>query len=150
MDPVVEPESLETCPDLNNPVLHVLVIGFHHKKGCQVEYAYPPLIPGGSSSSCELPSQWKHLPSLALPDGSHNFDNDTAYFHLPDLENPRKTSKENLTEIIKFLFSSAARFGNLSPFRLLFEPFGDQYFALAAWQFGKFLGYFWKIVKKPV
>ena len=102
MDPVVEPESLESCPDLNNPVLHVLVIGFHHKKGCQVEYAYPPLIPGGSSSSCELPSQWKHLPSLALPDGSHNFENDTAYFHLPDLENPRKTSKENPTEIIKF------------------------------------------------
>jgi len=34
--------------DENNlkPVLHVLVIGFHHKRGCQVEYAYPPLIPG--------------------------------------------------------------------------------------------------------
>jgi hypothetical protein len=28
------------------PVLHVLVVGFHHKRGCQVEYAYPPLIPG--------------------------------------------------------------------------------------------------------
>jgi len=31
------------------------------------------------------------LPSLALPDGSHNYDSDTAFFHLPDLENPRKT-----------------------------------------------------------
>jgi Transport protein Avl9 len=71
------------------------VIGFHHKKGCIVEYAYPPLIPGGSSDSNELPSQWKHLPSLALPDGSHNFDSDTAYFHLPDLENPRKTSENH-------------------------------------------------------
>ena len=97
MDPVNDPEIASDDPekesDANNPVLHVLVIGFHHKKGCVVEYAYPPLIPGGSSLSSELPSQWKHLPSLALPDGSHNFDNDTAYFHLPDLENPRKTSK---------------------------------------------------------
>jgi len=31
------------------------------------------------------------LPSLALPDGSHNFEKDTAYFHLPDLKDPRKT-----------------------------------------------------------
>ena len=46
------------------------------------------------------------------------------------------------------LTSSAARFGNLSPFGLLFEPFGNQYFALATWQFGYFLGYFWKIVKR--
>jgi hypothetical protein len=29
------------------PVLHVLVVGFHHKKGCLVEYAYPPLLPEG-------------------------------------------------------------------------------------------------------
>ena len=39
---------------------------------------------------------------------------------------------------------SAARFDNLSPFGLLFEPFGDQYFALATWQFGFFLGDFLK------
>ncbi len=74
------------------PVLHVLVVGFHHKKGCQVEYAHPPLLaPDGDPHSPELPSQWKHLPSLALPDGSHNFLEDTAYFHLPALDNPRKT-----------------------------------------------------------
>ena len=41
--------------------------------------------------SSELPSQWKHLPSLALPDGSHNYESDTAFFHLPDLVDPRKT-----------------------------------------------------------
>ena len=35
--------------DSNSPVLHVVVVGFHHKKGCQVEYAHPPLIPGNSS-----------------------------------------------------------------------------------------------------
>ena len=63
--------------DLSQPVLHVLVVGFHHKKGCQVEYATPPLIQGQEARSPELPSQWKHLPSLALPDGSHNYDADT-------------------------------------------------------------------------
>ena len=73
------------------PVLHVLVVGFHHKKGCQVEYAHPPLIPGGDHHSPELPSQWRNLPSLALPDGSHNFAQDTSYFHLPALHDPRKT-----------------------------------------------------------
>ena len=73
------------------PVLHVVVVGFHHKKGCQVEYAHPPLTPGGENFSAELPSQWKHLPSLALPDGSHNYVQDTSYFHLPALHDPRKT-----------------------------------------------------------
>ena len=48
------------------PVLHVVVVGFHHKKGCQVEYAHPPLIPGGDSFSPELPSPWRTLPPLAL------------------------------------------------------------------------------------
>jgi len=74
-----------------SPILHVVVVGFHHKKGCQVEYAHPPLIPGGESTSNELPSQWRNLPSLALPDGSHNWNEDTVYFHLPALHNPRKT-----------------------------------------------------------
>lgn len=76
---------------MSDTVLHVLVVGFHHKKGCVVEYATPPLITGQDSRSGELPAQWKHLPSLALPDGSHNYDSDTCFFHLPDLENPRKT-----------------------------------------------------------
>ena len=43
---------------------------------------------------------------------------------------------------------SAARFGDLSPVGLLFEPFVDQYFALATLKFGYFLGYFSKIVIK--
>ena len=75
----------------DNPVLHVIVVGFHHKKGCLVNYSYPPLLPDGDGHSSELPSQWKHLPSLALPDGSHNYESDTAFFHLPDLVDPRKT-----------------------------------------------------------
>ena len=75
------------------PVLHVLVVGFHHKKGCQVEYSHPPLesSPEGDPRHPELPSQWRHLPSLAMPDGSHNHQEDTAYFHLPALHDPRRT-----------------------------------------------------------
>lgn len=84
-----ETECFNYSPEC--PVLHVVVVGFHHKKGCQVEYAHPPLIPGGDSYSSELPSQWRNLPSLALPDGSHNWDQDTSYFHLPALHDPRKT-----------------------------------------------------------
>ncbi|XP_039296936.1 late secretory pathway protein AVL9 homolog [Nilaparvata lugens] len=73
-----------------NPVLHVLVVGFHHKKGCQVEYSFPPLNPDGSDDS-ECPAGWKYLPTLALPDGSHNYEEDTAFFHLPSLSDPHRT-----------------------------------------------------------
>ena len=72
-----EKSDLKSGVDNANPVLHVLVIGFHHKKGCQVEYSWPPLIPESGSKSSNLPAQWKHLPSLALPDGAHNFNADT-------------------------------------------------------------------------
>lgn len=70
------------------PILYVLVIGFHHKKGCQVEFSFPPLIPGTPN---ECPPGWKYLPTLALPDGSHNFDDDTVFFHLPSLTDPKQT-----------------------------------------------------------
>ncbi|XP_057320689.1 late secretory pathway protein AVL9 homolog [Microplitis mediator] len=70
------------------PILHVIVVGFHHKKGCQVEYSFPPLVPGAPN---ECPLGWKYLPTLALPDGSHNYDEDTVYFHLPSITDPKKT-----------------------------------------------------------
>ncbi|XP_019393834.1 PREDICTED: late secretory pathway protein AVL9 homolog [Crocodylus porosus] len=65
------------------PVLHIAVVGFHHKKGCQVEFSYPPLIPGEGHDSHSLPEEWKYLPFLALPDGAHNYQEDTVFFHLP-------------------------------------------------------------------
>lgn len=40
----------------------------------QVEYAYPPLVEGQPVNSHEIPPKWKNLPSLALPDGSHNYE----------------------------------------------------------------------------
>lgn len=53
-----------------------------------MEYSFPPLLP---DSPNECPPGWKYLPTLALPDGSHNYDEDTVFFHLPSLTQPRKT-----------------------------------------------------------
>lgn len=57
----------------------------------QVEYSYPPLVSGGEGCEAECPPGWKYLPTLALPDGSHNFDEDTVFFHLPSLTDPNQT-----------------------------------------------------------
>ncbi|EDW48773.1 GM17619 [Drosophila sechellia] len=65
-------------PENKPPILHILVVGFHHKLGCQVEFSHPPLI-SGSTGRHECPSGWKYLPTLALPDGSHNFAEDTVF-----------------------------------------------------------------------
>ncbi|KAL4631024.1 hypothetical protein GN956_G15264 [Arapaima gigas] len=72
------------------PVLHIVVVGFHHKKGCQVEFSYPPLIPKEGHDSSSLPEEWKYLPFLALPDGAHNYQEDSVYFHLPPLTGDMK------------------------------------------------------------
>ncbi|XP_018564564.1 late secretory pathway protein AVL9 homolog isoform X2 [Anoplophora glabripennis] len=74
--------------DKEGPILYVIVVGFHHKKGCQVEFSYPELVPGHPN---ECPPGWKYLPTLALPDGSHNYDNDTVFFHLPSSAKPQQT-----------------------------------------------------------
>ncbi|XP_041717526.2 late secretory pathway protein AVL9 homolog [Coregonus clupeaformis] len=77
--------ELHSKEELKGPVLHIVVVGFHHKKGCQVEYSYPPLIPDEGHDSNNLPEEWKYLPFLALPDGAHNYQEDTVFFHLPPL-----------------------------------------------------------------
>ncbi|NWH65528.1 AVL9 protein, partial [Geococcyx californianus] len=48
-----------------------------------VEFSYPPLKPGEGHNSQSLPEEWKYLPFLALPDGAHNYQEDTVFFHLP-------------------------------------------------------------------
>ena len=92
----------------NSPLMYIVVIGFHHKKGCQVEFVYPCdnhiiKLPESDNDLYRLPKNWRHLPSLALPDGSHNYDSDYIYFHLEDEsitdvvgESPKK-SKPNKT-----------------------------------------------------
>ncbi|KAM6970993.1 late secretory pathway protein AVL9 homolog [Tautogolabrus adspersus] len=76
--------------ELKGPVLHIVVVGFHHKKGCQVEFSYPPLMPDEGHDSNLMPEEWKYLPFLALPDGAHNYQEDTVYFHLPPLSGDMK------------------------------------------------------------
>ncbi|KAJ7413946.1 Late secretory pathway protein AVL9 like protein [Willisornis vidua] len=66
----------QTGPDLSKSVL-----GKQHKS--QVEFSYPPLKPGEGHDSHSLPEEWKYLPFLALPDGAHNYQEDTVFFHLP-------------------------------------------------------------------
>ncbi|KAH8288160.1 hypothetical protein KR054_006040 [Drosophila jambulina] len=77
-------------PENKPPILHILVVGFHHKLGCQVEFSHPPLV-SGSTGRHECPSGWKYLPTLALPDGSHNFAEDTVFFNLPSLFEPAES-----------------------------------------------------------
>lgn len=84
-----DPSSRSSGP--RGPVLHIAVVGFHHKKGCQVEFSYPPLIPGEGHDSHSLPEEWKYLPFLALPDGAHNYQEDTVFFHLPPRSEDRGT-----------------------------------------------------------
>lgn len=71
-------------------MLHIVVVGFHHKKGCLVEFSYPPLMPDEGHDSNLLPEEWKYLPFLALPDGAHNYQEDTVFFHLPPLSGDTK------------------------------------------------------------
>ena len=108
-----EPAAMSSA---ESPIIYIMVIGFHHKKGCQLEFAYPEtkLIRRNQtgrdgpleSDLYTLPKKWCHLPSLALPDGSHNYSSDYIYFHLEDEDrldlienktNSDKTKRPNRT-----------------------------------------------------
>lgn len=55
----------------------------------KVEFSYPPLVSGGDNTAC--PPGWKYLPTLGIPDGSHNFVEDSVFFNLPSLTDPKET-----------------------------------------------------------
>lgn len=55
-----------------------------------MEFSYPPLVKGSTGKN-ECPSGWKYLSTLALPDGSHNFIEDTVFFNLPSLTDPTES-----------------------------------------------------------
>ena len=69
-------------------------------------------------------------------------------YPTPGGRRPPKAASDGSETKVMAPDSSAARFGDLSPFGRLFEPFGDQYFSLATLKFGYFLGYFSIIVIK--
>ncbi|KAK0412772.1 hypothetical protein QR680_006401 [Steinernema hermaphroditum] len=71
-----------------HPILHVCVIGFHHKHGAQIEYCYPPLKGDGDDG---IPEPWAGLPTLALPDGAHHVEDDVIFFLLPSLDDPNRS-----------------------------------------------------------
>ena len=51
-----------------------------------MEFAFPPLQGTDhvtQSLTSNLPPEWRHLPHLALPDGSHNYEKDSVCFTLP-------------------------------------------------------------------
>ncbi|KAF9573030.1 late secretory pathway protein avl9 [Mortierella alpina] len=77
-------------------ILHIVVVGFHHAHGPIVEYAFPP-FPGQNPQTVltrlEVPEEWSLLPFLALPDGSHQSDEDFTYFHLPPVKNRKDATK---------------------------------------------------------
>ncbi|CAG0900754.1 unnamed protein product [Darwinula stevensoni] len=83
-----EPIDIESLLRNEGPILHVLIVVFHHKKGAVVEYAYPALQ---EDDPTELPEPWKQLPSLAIPDGAHKYEWDTVYFHLPSISLSQRT-----------------------------------------------------------
>ncbi len=86
--------AAETASASADAIVHVMLIGFHHKYGPQVEIVTPRLAHGQDLDAAEpdgrpcLPESWAHLPFLALPDGLHRFHQDTAYFTVPDLHRP--------------------------------------------------------------
>uniref|UniRef100_A0A915D342 UDENN domain-containing protein n=1 Tax=Ditylenchus dipsaci TaxID=166011 RepID=A0A915D342_9BILA len=81
------------CQLVSHPILHILVVGFHHKHGYQIEYCFPPVKPGCISPdlSHDFPQLWSNLPSLSLPDGAHNVESDVIYFLLPSLEHQNRS-----------------------------------------------------------
>ncbi len=81
-------------------IVHLIIVGFHHKKGhqvfrlnsielnfnkiVQIEYSYPLL-------NEPIDERWSNLPSLALPDGAHNREKDLIYFHIPSIDDDHQT-----------------------------------------------------------
>lgn len=87
---------LPVTADFALPVLNILLVGFHHQKGSTIEFAHPPLVLASSKAEESLTtnltrSPWSNLPHLALPDGCHNYEEESVYFTLPDLKDPTKT-----------------------------------------------------------
>lgn len=63
----------------------ILIVGFHHKVGSQIEYIYPPVNEDlDGNLSVEF---LKQIPLIALPDGSHISEGGYVNFILRDDKN---------------------------------------------------------------
>ncbi|XP_065187524.1 late secretory pathway protein AVL9 homolog [Sycon ciliatum] len=65
-------------------ILHIIVVGFHHTRGSEVEFCYPPLKYGEADGRPVMPPEWQYITALALPDGAHLATEDAVFFLLPD------------------------------------------------------------------
>ncbi len=87
-------------------IAHILVVGFHHQKGATVEFSYPPLQAADDEKAEQqsitnlLPVEWRCLPYLALPDGCHNYDEDSVYFSLPCPETAKISKSGSLGSVV--------------------------------------------------
>ncbi|KAJ3388037.1 late secretory pathway protein avl9 [Lobulomyces angularis] len=94
----------QTKKALTSPILHVLLVAFHHRNGPQVEYAIPEFpaviekeevttkhtrtVSNSSTTTnslpaVNLPEEWSFMPFICLPDGAHATTEEFIYFHLP-------------------------------------------------------------------
>lgn len=70
------------------PVAYVMLVGFHHTLGPQVDLSLPALPAAKKQSNVvgaspySLPHEWRFLPFLALPDGIHHRNSDFSFFML--------------------------------------------------------------------
>jgi len=85
---------------MENPVLHVIVVGFHHKKGCIVEYAYPPLLPGKFGKIDSVKRQNRFF------DICHSSHKSMKIFDIFDRESVSKSRdpKKTLKNVVLLLF----------------------------------------------
>ena len=89
-------------PNLNNPILFIAIISFHHKKGSIVEYTYPSkeeLLKNNENLSYLIENSGKtkenlidelffQLTCVCLPDGIHASNRDTQFFIIQDYKYP--------------------------------------------------------------
>jgi len=89
-------------PNLNNPILFIAIISFHHKKGSIVEYTYPSkeellknnenlsYLIGNSGKTKEnlIDELFFQLTCVCLPDGIHASNRDTQFFIIQDYKYP--------------------------------------------------------------
>ena len=89
-------------PNLNNPILFIAIISFHHKKGSIIEFTYPSkeeLLKNNENLSYLIDNSGKtkenlinelffQLTCVYLPDGIHASNRDTQFFIIQDYKYP--------------------------------------------------------------
>ncbi|CAD8146305.1 unnamed protein product [Paramecium pentaurelia] len=70
--------ELYTLQEDQTPVLAIFAVGFHHKRGSEIEYCYPEL----SQLTNDIENIINIVTTCALPDAVHNANEDYLYFNF--------------------------------------------------------------------